>query len=327
MTKRFVSYKKITSAIEYMLVHLLIFIVILFLYLHITDQYKKGENMEVYEMDYIDNPQLQDVCNIKQPIVFDAPSPNEFFEKMRNTLSVHYGSYEVRVKDLEDYQKETVDSIVLPLESTQNLFTTDTEGHYFSEDNATFLEETGLSVVYRSLDGFLRPPFTVATNEDVWFGSKKCWTPLRYHTNYRRFLCVVSPWKSSKYLNPVKDYEHYDFRSTYNPWSSQSDSPLQFLEAEACAGQIVYIPPYWWYSIQYVADEPTYVCVETYHSLMNWVAHGPDLAFYVLQNQNITKTYAKKVTFAEPISSDQPSDSSPPSEKEATIQLTEELTS
>jgi hypothetical protein len=292
-----------------MFVHFLIFIIILFLYLHITDQFKKGEDLEVYEMDYIDNPQLQEVCNVKQPIVFDSPN-YDFFEKMKTNLDTRYGNYEVNVKDTVDYEKavdatHSVDSIVLPLQSTQNLMKTDTQSHYFSEENYPFLEETGLNSIYESMDVFLKPAFTVSTTCDLWFGSKDTKTPFRYHTYYRRFLCVVSgsiqlkvtPWRSTKVLNPIKDYENYDFRSTVNPWSQpDSTSPLKTLDIFARAGQIIYIPPYWWYSIQYLGETPPYVCAATYHSAMNLLAHTPDLVFYYLQNQNIQKKYTKTKT-------------------------------
>jgi hypothetical protein len=287
-----------------MFVHLLIFIIILFLYLHITDQYKKGEDLEVYEMDYIDNPQLQEVCNVKQPIVFDSPN-YDFFEKMKTNLDTRYGNYEVNVKDTADYEKavnvtHSIDSIMLPLQSTQNLMTTDTQSHYFSEENQPFLEETGLNSFYESMDVFLKPAFTVSTTCDLWFGSKDTKTPFRYHTHYRRFLSVVSgsiqlkvsPWRSTKLLNPIKDYEHYDFRSITNPWSQDTNS-LKTLDIFARAGQIIYIPPYWWYSIQYLGETPPYVCTTTYHSAMNLLAHTPDLVFYYLQNQNIQKKYTK----------------------------------
>ena len=65
------------------LTHILIFLVILFLYIHITNQYKKSEDLEIYEMDYTTNVHLQEVCDIKQPVLFEYKSINpEFFENL-----------------------------------------------------------------------------------------------------------------------------------------------------------------------------------------------------------------------------------------------------
>jgi hypothetical protein len=159
----------------------------------------------------------------------------------------------------------------------------------------------------------------------------------------------LSPWKSSRFLNPVKDYEQYDFRSQYNPWSSDASAPesqVRFLEVEANAGQIVYIPPYWWYSVKYMGEGGTYVCVQNYHSLMNCLANSPDLARYYMQNQNVRKMYSKSKEDSRTVASSPSSESKPdtavvippivenpsPVEdvsaaKEATLKLTENLQS
>jgi hypothetical protein len=34
-------------------------------------EYKQSEDLEIYEMDYNNNVQLQEICNVKQPIIFD----------------------------------------------------------------------------------------------------------------------------------------------------------------------------------------------------------------------------------------------------------------
>ena len=39
--------------------HLLIFIIILFIYLHVVNQLKTIEDLEMYELDYKDNDYLQ----------------------------------------------------------------------------------------------------------------------------------------------------------------------------------------------------------------------------------------------------------------------------
>ena len=39
--------------------HIFLFILILFMYIHIVNQYKTGEDLEIYEMDYVSNTHLQ----------------------------------------------------------------------------------------------------------------------------------------------------------------------------------------------------------------------------------------------------------------------------
>jgi len=274
-----------------MLNTLIIFGIILFLYIYITAQYKKGEDLEIYEMDYIDNPQLQEVCDIKQPILFEFGSVCPiFFEKM-NAIHEHYGSYDINVKDLND-----LDAITLPFQSSKSLMESDPHSHYFSENNAEFLEETGLSRMYEHLNDSLKPSFIVNTKYDLLFGSKGATTPFRYHTHYRQFMCVISgsiqvkmsPWKTGKYVNPIKDYERYDFRSSVNVWKDDL-TKVRFLDFNVKAGTVLYVPPFWWYSIKY--GEGAFISSVYYNSVMNQISNAPDLALYYLQRQNIKKIH------------------------------------
>ena len=47
------------------------FMVVLFLYVHVNHQYKKSQDLEIYELDYKGIENLQETCDIRRPIVFD----------------------------------------------------------------------------------------------------------------------------------------------------------------------------------------------------------------------------------------------------------------
>ena len=292
---------------------LAIFIIILFLYIYIANQYKKSEDLDIYETDFSDNTQLQEVCDIRQPIIFQFKNihPKIFSEMTPSNIS-KYHSYDVCVKDAHDYYQNEraehtqVDSVNLSLNSTIKLFENDRASHFFSENNTEFLEESGLLKSMKSMDDFLKPHFTVFSHYDLMFGSSDAVTPLRYHTDYRKFICVTSgsirvkmaPWKCSKYLHPIKDYENYEFHSPVHPVSPKSEYAMdfektKFLEFEVKEGYVLYIPPYWWYSLQYNNAHGTFVCEMTYNTMMNCISNIPDLGLYWLQQQNITKKIAK----------------------------------
>jgi hypothetical protein len=290
-------------------IHLLLFLVILFLYVHLVQQYKRSEDLEVYEMDYTNNENLQEVCDIKQPVLFEYKPQNvDFFEEVTvEKLESVNQSIDIKIKENEDYWKEldSVDYVVLPLSSSQALMTTDTHAKYFSENNDTFIEEARWSDEFRSNDAFLKPHLTAQTKYDVLMGSKDTSTPLRYHTYHRHFICVnsgkirvkMTPWKSSKYLYPTKDYDNYEFFSPINVWKPQRKyfhemDKIRFLEFDVLAGHVVFIPGYWWYSIQYT-EEPTLVTTFTYNNAMNCLANVPNWFLYYLQ-QSSTKTKVVK---------------------------------
>ena len=94
------------------LFHIILFILILFIYLHMVYQYKKSEDMEIYEMDYISNTQLAEVCCIKQPVLFRYNNINpEFYKSINHEHLDILDPYYVKVKDIRDYYKDDIDSV------------------------------------------------------------------------------------------------------------------------------------------------------------------------------------------------------------------------
>jgi len=291
--------------------HIFIFFVILFLYIHISHQYKRSEDLEIYEMDYSGNSHLQEVCDIKQPVLFEYKSQNPaFFENISLEKLEQKGSQDVKVKEITDYyvdeDVDSVDYVVLPFQSFNTLITSDAKSKYFTENNESFVDDGGLSREFQKNDAFLKPYMTAQTKYDVLMGSKDVITPLRYHTCYRNFICVnsgkiqvkMTPWKSSKYLSPVMDYDNYEFFSRVNAWKPQRKymhemDKLKFLEFTLNTGYVLYIPPYWWYSIKFLDNHETLACSFTYNSIMNCVANIPKWALYYMQQSNIKKRITK----------------------------------
>ena len=298
------------------LINIIIFLIVLFLYIHISNQYKKSEDLEIYEMDYTNNRHLQEVCYIKQPVLFNYKVINdEFFETMNLELLSKHGTNDIKIKDINDYwnpDSNNLDYVNLPFQSSQNLMTTDTNSKYFSENNNDFIEDSGIIKLFNENNSFLKPNFCATTKYDICLGSKNTVTPLRYHTNYRHFICVnsgkisikLTPWKSRKYLNITEDYENFEFRSPINVWNPQKKfindyDKIKFLEFDVQPGYMLYIPPYWFYSIKYSNSSENLICGFTYNSIMNCVANIPNYSLYFLQQHN-TKTKITKTLDIEP---------------------------
>ena len=318
------------------LISLCIFIIILFLYIHIANQYKLGEELEIYETDYDDAKHLESVCELKQPVLVYVQNvfPSLFSDIVPETVA-KYGSHDVNIKDCHDYFTEnpsSVDPIILPLNNSIEFIENDQQHHLFSENNQDFLDETGILLKMKKIEHCIQPPLSITSKYDLMFGSKNTCTPLRYHNNNRKFLCVtngkvkikMSPWKSCKFLHPYKDYENYEFRSLINPKRPQSQYALDFektnfIEFLVHPGFMLYIPPFWWYSIQYLDDPSTFICSFTYSSLINHVSNIKDLSLYFLQQQNITKKVEHQNEFILP----KTTDTSIPDEQNEIIEQTE----
>lgn len=283
-----------------------IFIFILFLYVHINDQVSKSEDLEIYEMDYVSNQHLQSICNVKQPVLFEFHVP-EFTKKLPDISKGE--NIDIKVWDTDDYLKTPTPSyILLPFSSANGLFKTDTKGHYFTERNQDFLEEIDFVSEIRELDPLLKPNFTAYTNYEYINGSTGTTTPLRYHTGDRKFVFVTSgkisvkmtPWRSKKYLDPIADYENYEFYSRMNPWTSEPNEMLRFLDFEVVAGYVLVIPAYWWYSYKFSSVDTAAIGIE-YKTIMNLCAHTTDIGRYYLQFHNTKKVTARTLPIDSPI--------------------------
>jgi hypothetical protein len=309
-------------------VSICIFLIVLFLYIHTVAQLKRSEDLEIYEMDYLNNKNLQEICDMKQPVLFDYKTIfPDFFENVTFENVSKQGSFDVKIKETEDYWKNenSVDFVVLPSQSSQTLMRSDTNSRYFSENNQDYIDESGFSKYYSENNSYLKPDYTFITKYDLITGSGNCTTPMRYHTNYRHFLCVnsgkitvkMTPWKSVKYLDIVKDYDNYEFFSRINVWNPQKEylnamEKMKFLEFDVNPGFILYVPPFWHYSIKFSDSTENLVCGFTYNSIMNCFANVPNYGLYYLQQSNIKKKVAKTMNIGEksiPIE-----ESSPPSQ-------------
>jgi hypothetical protein len=312
----------------------LIFILILFFYIHVTAQWKTSDDLEIYESDYESPSQLQEICAVKQPVVFKFQkdkSVDAFFERFQSAKFEKYDNIDIRIKDRQDYNKpgntgetyDSVDYVPLSFRSARRLMTTDTTAKYFSEKNHFFLEENGLDRLSRSLDSILKPPLSVYSKYDILLGSPLVATPLRYHLESHKFIAVtrgsirmkLCPPKYSKIIPVNRDYENYEFWSHLDPWTTSSSSmssptdilqKTKFLDIEVNTGDVLFIPPYWWYSISFSGDPLTTVATFTYDVAMNIVAQSKHWALFYLQQSNIKTRPAKTMVLSEDGKSEAP---------------------
>ena len=286
-----------------------IFCVILFFYLHIQFHLKTSNELEIYEIEQASKDKMEEICDLRQPVLFDCDEDTEKITKTTNKsyLMENYPIFEVKVRESSDSESTL---LPLPLHIASKLFLQDKKASYFSEGNSDFLVETGAKKSFSYNDEFLRPFLVSNCNYDVMMGSSGVETPLRYDINYRNYFLVTQgsvkvkmmPPKSSRYLYPLNDYENLEFRSPVNPWNPQTKFRADFdkvkcLEIVLTPGKFLFIPAYWWYSFKFA--ENTSVSCFNYRTYMNNIAISPHIFMYALQNQNVERKIAKKIDIKE----------------------------
>jgi len=287
-----------------------IFCLVLFIYLHIQFHLKTSNDLEIYEIDQPSKDKLEEICDLRQPVLFDYDSQIILQNTNLSFLSQYYPAFEIKIRNIKEDNLDNDFFIPLPLHAACKLFNEDTKSLYFSENNSDFLEESGVIKNFKYNDEFLRPYMVSNCNYDILLSSNGTITPFRYELNYRNYFMltegsaqiILTPPQSSKYLYPIYDYENFEFKSPINPWNPQQKyiadfNKIKCLEFTLQPGKTLYIPSYWWYSIKFTKN--TSISCFQYRTYMNNIAILPYISMFGLQMQNIKRNIVKKASIDE----------------------------
>jgi len=292
------------------LIGFFIFCLVIFIYLHVQFNLKTSNDLEMYEIDQASKEKLEEICDIRQPVLFDFDNQKIMENSNKTYIANNYNAFEIKIRNTNDTDNNTELYIPLPFHAAIKLFDEDKNSVYFSENNTDFLQETGVIKTLQYNDEFLRPYMVSNCNYDLLMGSTGTCTPFRYEVNYRNFFLLtqgsaqikMTPPQSIKYLYPNYDYENFEFKSPVNPWSPQANYSADFdkikcLEFTLQPGKTVFIPAFWWYSIKF--NKNTSISCFRYRTYMNNIAISPYIAMYALQLQNVTRNVVKKASIDE----------------------------
>ena len=286
---------------------LFIFCLVLFIYLHIYFHIKTSEDLEMYEIDDPSKEKLEEICDLRQPVLFDFESSKIINTTNKTYLLNNYSSFELKIRNI--LENDDNDELYMPLtlNSANVLFNEDKKSIYFSENNRDFLQETGVIKNLKYNDQFLRPHMVSNCDYDIILGSSGTHTPFKYEINYRNYFLLtqgsaqikMTPPNSSRYLYTNYDYENFEFTSPVNPWSPQSKYKVDFdkvkcLEFTLLPGKTFFIPAYWWYTIKF-NDNNTSISCFRYKTYMNNISIIPYIFMHLLQLQNVKRNVVKKI--------------------------------
>jgi hypothetical protein len=277
-------------------------VIVLFFYVHILFHYKIGNELEIYEINDVCKDKLEEICDIRQPVIFDIVGDETTLCKTTNLeyITKLYGAFDIKIKNIADTEK--IMSVPLSITKSSELFNEDTEGKYISYENAEFLSETGIHKNIEYYDELFRPISINNSYYDIILGSENSHTILKQDVCFRNFFIVTQgevkvkliPPKNSKYLQVYNNYETFEFTSPMNPWKIQDKyisafDKIKSLEVILKENKCIFIPPYWFYSFQFKKNSS--ILSLKYTTYMNSISILPQLSMYYLQNQNIQIQY------------------------------------
>jgi hypothetical protein len=285
-----------------------IFCLVLFIYLHIQFHLKTSNDLEIYEIDDVSKDKLEEICDLRQPVLFDFNNEKIIQTTNSRFILENYPAFEMKIRNINENDSNSELYVNLPLHASDKLFREDKNSAYFSENNSDFLNETGVIKNFKYNDEYLRPYMVSNLNYDIMLGSNGTYTPFRYEINYRNYFLStegsiqikMAPPQSTKYLYPEYDYENFEFRSPVNPWKVQTKYAADFekmkcLEVELSKGKMIYVPAYWWYSIRFIGNNSSISCFR-YRTYVNNLAISPYISMHMLQLQNIKRDVTKKIS-------------------------------
>jgi hypothetical protein len=293
------------------IIAILIFCLVLFVYLHIQFHLKTSEDLEMYEVDQPSKDRLEEICDLRQPVLFDFDCQKIIDTTNRDYIIDNYNAFEIKIRNVRENDSNNELYVPLPLHSSIKLFDEDKSSSFFTENNKEFLDETSVGKNMRYNDEFLRPYMVSNCNYDILMGSTNTCTPFRYEINYRNYILVtqgtaeikIAPPQSAKYLHTIYDYENFEFKSPVDPWYPQPKFKADFdkikcLQFTLLPGKTLYIPAYWWYSIKF-NNSKTSISIFNYRTYMNNLAILNYICLHALQIQNIKRNIVKKIDIKE----------------------------
>ena len=244
-----------------------VFIIIVLVYLNAVEQYKKGTELEIYEMDYDNNGGLQRIIKKKQPVMFPMKGVVMADTHQLNVITLEkyaqkYGKEYVSIAE-KGAQSSSEKPVKIRLEKALELLAEDdADTKYLSHNNANFVEDTSMGRYIETLDEYLQPSMCLHKAHDFQFGSKGAATPLQYHTSHSAFLYVargqitikMTPQKNERYLRGP-----FTKSGRGNTVAARSDlfndpalsDEIPTLEFPVVAGWVLHIPPFWWYTYRF----------------------------------------------------------------------------
>ena len=133
---------------------LLIFLIVLFFYLHIHYHLKVSDELEVY--DILDEPckaNLEEICELRQPVRMKMRNDELMNICEIKNVSNKYSVFDVNLRNVKCAINEREHlRVPLRLEHALKVIENDKESKFILECNSEFLSETGIYKTYRNTD-------------------------------------------------------------------------------------------------------------------------------------------------------------------------------
>ena len=273
-----------------------LFLIVLFIYIHICHQLHTNSDLDVYEVVNIPKDELDELCKSKQPILI-----NNDYDPLKSSILNDFEKINIlKIKKSIENSNEYIPFEELRKKDALSLFnknsTNSINNHLYTSNNNEESNEAFKNSLIKK-NSYFAPSLLSYHKSDILTGSKDSYTPLVYQIYNRNFLYVFGsdsaeitliPPNEMNNLQIIKDYEILEFRSKINPWED-NDNDYKKIIITLKQGHYLFIPPFWNYSIKFGNNTKIHSFhYNTYISSLSILNHT---ILHYLQIQNTIEKY------------------------------------
>lgn len=254
----------------------IIFFCTFLIYLHIIKHISCPNFQNVSQIDFIDNSQIQKICYINNPFVFEYKS---YDPTLFNTIDID-SLMKSKYLNVNIFNTVNNNYVVKNFNKAIPLFKK-YQTKYFTLNNHTFVLNNNILNQFTKLHDNIQPMLTVNTTYDIISGSIFANTPLNFHSFNHSYIIVIQGKISVKTIsyNYANEFdfkfnpETMSYSSPTNIWNFKNKNNLPLIDFEVFPGYILYLPSYALYSIKFI-EENTLVWSVSYDSLLSYTINS-----------------------------------------------------
>lgn len=294
----------------------LIFILTLFIYLHVCTFLHTNPEVKMYNINFESKEQMDDlrkdktplkICNLNTPYFSNA---FQFFSLLLDFRSLEESEKNISLYSYEDFlglnndDRKIIPSTRFAIDKYikfQN--ENDLSFGYFSRDNEEFVNKY-MKKTLDLLSIYLKPELVTQTRYDMLLGMKNMQTGLRYAFSSHLYILIKQGKCRIRMYSPdivSKMYRKYHNQLEVNVWDQETPQDIhayKHLDIELKEGDIVYIPTYWSYSIMY--DTPGIIFTLNYETVMSQFMSIPYKAIEYISYLNVSTKKIKEDNILKP---------------------------
>ena len=267
---------KISNINMNIFITILIFIMILLVYLHFMSEFKYVKKFSIYDVEYTNRNELQKICELKQPFVFDLQLQSEDKINKEQNMCI--------------FDNSDNEFVNLTYSALEELFEKDKDGVYYSMNNFDFAKNE-LPITFSELNKYVNPYFSYNTVYDVLMGSCNSYTPLVQMRETDLFLYIKKGNIDVKMMTYNKDLD----LTNICLWNVNDASKYEVTDIHLTSTCVLYIPSWCLYTIKF--NENALIYSITHQTPTNFIVNIPTYCVELLQKHNTEEKVLKTIEF------------------------------